>query len=499
MVNLIRKYQQPALIGITILVIVTFIWFWNGPTGHGGIGGSSQVASIYGQRIMDVDVKRAVGKFQIAMALGMSDLVQGLAGNAEDQQHALENFVFNSYVFDHEADALQIYPTDAEVQDELARIPGFQTDGRFDPNKLTEFVQEKLPSVGFSDSVIDDLVRQQVRLHKVSELIGATVQMTPAEKANRFESENEMLDASVVRLDTSSVEKAIPVSDADVQKAYDQHKETYRSDEQRKVDIASFELSAAQKDLKGKERTDALQKLGNQAWALAQAVVEKGSDFSAQSKKFGAQLGSSAFFTATQPDPALTKIPTLATNAFRLSSDYPSSDVLEGQNGYYILHLAGSVPSKQLSFAEAKPKIVAQIQTERAAQLMQTKAAEVRNRIIAGLKAGKSFTDAAKEAGLTAQEIPAFSLQHASRLDVPDARSIISTAVGLSAGQLSDFVQTEAGGLLVYLKDRQPPEMTAYVEEAAMKKQLAQQERAAAFFEWMRLRREAARLQIVQR
>ena len=500
MVNLIRKYQQPALIGITILVIVTFIWFWNGPTGHGGIGGSSQVASIYGQRIMDVDVKRAVGKFQIAMALGMSDLVQGLAGNAEDQQHALENFVFNSYVFDHEADALQIFPTDAEVQDELARIPGFQTDGRFDPNKLTDFVQNVLPSRGFNDAVIDDLLREQVRVRKVKALIGATVDISPAELANRYKEENERMNISMARLDTSELEKGIAVSDDDVKKAYDARKDAYQSEEQRKVDVASFELTDAQKELKGKERTDALQALGNQAYLLFQGVQDKGADFAGLAKKQGAQLNTTGFFTSTQPDPALAKTPALTTAAFRLSSQAPNSDVVEGANGYYILHLEGGVPSRQLSLEEAKPKIIAQIKKDRASQLMQTKANEVRSRILADLKAGKSFADAAKDAGLVSTTIPPFSLLEMSKVDVPQLQTVVQPAIALGDHQLSDFIATEDGGILIYMNGREPLEpMSSSVDGKKMKTAFEREEQMGAFLEWMRLRKEAAHLQIVQR
>jgi hypothetical protein len=501
MVNLIRKYQQPVLIGITVLVIVTFIWFWNGNQGgRGGIAGANSVAKIYGQSVTDTDIKHAVSKFQLAEALGLSELVQSLAGNAENQQQAVENFVWNSYVFDHEADALQVFPTDQEVQDELGRVPGFQTEGHFDANKLTDFVQNKLPSLGFSDAVIDELVRAQVRVRKVSGLIGATVELTPAEFENRFAIENEKIDLAVVRLNTSDVEKSIGVSDADAKKEYDGHKDVYRSEAQRAVSVASFELSDADKALKGKERTAALQKLGNLAWTFAQAVVEKGSDFAGEAGKNGAQLGKSALFTESQPDPTLSKISELATNAFKLSADYPSSDVLEGQNGYYVLHLENTVPSRQLSYEEAKAKIVAQLQKDRAAQLMQTKAVETRNRILADLKAGKSFGDAAKTAGLTAETVPTFSLSEASKVDVPDFQSIIQSAIALSGGQLSDFVQTQSGGLLVYMQSRQAPDKSAMIMgELTSKGQFARQQRIGAFVEWLRMRKDAARLQIAQR
>jgi len=501
MPNLFHKYQQPILIFITLVIIAGFILFWNGSMmTHGVLGGGNKVASIYGMTVSDSDIQRDVRKFQIAAGLGLNELVQSLAGNAENQQQALENYIWNAYVFDHEADALQVFPTDSEVQEELARVPGFQTNGQFDPVKLTDFVQSRLPSLGFTDAVVDELVRDQVRVRKVTELIGATVALSPSELQNRFMEDNEKMDISVVRLNTSDLEKSIDVSDDQARKVYDAHKDVYRSDEQRKVDIASFELSDAQKELKGKDRTDALQKLGNDAWAFAQAVVDKNANFADAAKKYGTPVSTSALFTAAQPDPALQKIPALATNAFKLSSDYPSSDVLEGLNGYYVLHLAGSVPSRPLTFEEAKAQVIEQIRKDQAGQMMQTKANDVRNRIQAGLKAGKSFADAALAAGAQAETVPPFSLAEASKLDVPDMQAIIRSSVGLGDGQISEFVATQAGGLFVYMNGHEAVgKDEVAVGEDSIRTQFARQKEVEAFVEWLRLRKETARLQIVQR
>ncbi len=178
-------------------------------------------------------------------------------------------------------------------------------------------------------------------------------------------------------------------------------------------------------------------------------------------------------------------------------SDYPSSDVLDGPNGYYVLHLAGSVPSRQLSFDEAKPRVVAQIQKDRATQLMQTKANDLKTRIEAALKSGKSFADAALAAGVKEENIPAFSLMTASKVNVPDIQAMIQTAVGLGDGKLSEFIPTEAGGLFVYMNRREPMNsIEAAIGGQMMKAQFARQKETGAFVEWLRLRKETARLQI---
>jgi peptidyl-prolyl cis-trans isomerase D len=501
MPNIFHKYQQPIWIILTIGTIASFILFWNGSMiSHGVLGGTQRVGAIYGRSISDTDFVQQAHKFQIASKLEMNGLVQPLVGAAQNENEALQNFVFNSYVFNHEADALQIYPTDAEMQTALAQVPGFQTDGRFDPAKLTEFVQDDLPPLGFTDAVIDELVREQVRIQKVMQLIGSTVDLSPAELQNRYLAENEKMDISVIRLSTSDLEKSIQVSDADAQKEYGAHKETYQSPEQRKVSVANFELTDAQKALKGRDRTDALQKLSSDSWNFAQSAVDKSVNFGDQAKKAGVAVTVTGLFSQQQPDPALANITDGAATAFRLSADYPTSDVVQGPNGYYVLHLEGTAPSRQLSFDEAKAQVIGEVQKDRAAQLMQTRATEVRDQIQAGLKAGKSIQDAAAAAGAKVEDIPPFALADSSKVDVPDLQSIIQSAVSLAKGQLSDFESTDAGGFLLYMKNREPVSPDdAKVGEMLVRDQFAGQKRVGAFLEWLRLRKEAARLQLFQR
>ena len=64
----------------------------------------------------------------------------------------------------------------------MARVPGFQTDGQFDPAEADGgSCRGELPSLGFTASIIDELVKEQVKVKKLAGLIGATVDVSPAE------------------------------------------------------------------------------------------------------------------------------------------------------------------------------------------------------------------------------------------------------------------------------------------------------------------------------
>ena len=157
------------------------------------------------------------------------------------------------------------------------------------------------------------------------------------------------------------------------------------------------------------------------------------------------------------------------------------------------------MPSRSLSFAEAKPKVIAQIQREQAAQLMQTKAVQVQTQVRLLAQAGLPVAEAATKAGAVAEDVPTFTLRDASKVDVPDFQTILQACVGLPAGQISEFKQTESGGLFVYMKKRQLPDKAeAEMGESLMKPRYQEQKELAAFVEWLRICKDNARMQFVK-
>jgi len=85
-------------------------------------------------------------------------------------------------------------------------------------------------------------------------------------------------------------------------------------------------------------------------------------------------------------------------------------------------------------------------------------------------------------------------------MDMPDIQAFCKVRWDLADKQLSDFIPTSAGGLFVYMNGRQAPDAaTANEAEARENEQLTRQKQMAAFYEWMRIRRDAARLEIAQR
>ena len=83
----------------------------------------------------------------------------------------------------------------------------------------------------------------------------------------------------------------------------------------------------------------------------------------------------------------------------------------------------GTTPPRPLTLEEARPEGRLQaIKEERTRAAVAAKAEETRTKVADALKAGKPFADAAKEAGQTVQDVPAYSQAEPASTDAGRVR-----------------------------------------------------------------------------
>jgi len=497
MINVIRKNQQALMIVVTILVIISFIAFYNGTRGSNR-GGSApgKVASIYNRSIMLTEFQRDVRQYYVARQLGLADLVQ-ILGSGNNQNEQVQEFVFNQMVLQHEAAQLQVSPTDSEVQAEEKRI--FQTNGQFDAQKLNSFVEMGLAPLGFNGSVIDDLVTRELQLRKLRALVGSSVAISPVELRTTANQLYQNIELSVIRFSLDESLAGIEVSDEDVKKTYEQRKEGYKSEEQRKITYVAFALSDAENALKDTNLVTAQQKLANRANDFMNAASAKDANFAEVAAQFKVPVTETAAFTQSSPDPKLEKLPTLAAAAFKLIPENPT-EAVPVEKAYYIVHLDNVTPSRPLSLDEAKPKIIAQLKSERARETISLKSAMYRTSLETALKSGKSLEDAAKDLKLTTEKIPPFTLAEFPKDAKPDLQQLAAKSMEMKEGQLSEFIPTATGGCLLLVEKRVPLDDAKFATiQAKLASDLLSRKQTIAFLEWLRLRREASKIQFAQR
>lgn len=501
-VNLMRSNQRWLMILVSAVVIISFVVFYSNRT-QLDRGVSDKIGKIYGRTLTTEELSRVERQLNVAGELGMYELLNLVHGSGMDQTEP----PINHLVLQHEARALGIEPTADEVKDAEMKLPAFEgANGTFDPGKYAAFIDDRLTPRGFTDTQLDELVRHNLQFSRLRQIVEAGVAVSPADVRLAYEQRFSKTEASTVRLKIGdfAAKVAEPTED-EIKKYYDQQKDQFQQPERRKVQYVKFALDDEQKKLTGKERMDALKPQADHALEFLEKLEDqKGkADFGTVADGAKLPVQQTAEFEQNEPG-NLTEaaIPGFVEAAFRLTTQEPNSDVpLQTPAGgppeaYYDLHLAGVVAQRPLTLEEAKPKIITAVKDERARAALAARAEEIRVKIAEALKNGKSFADAAKDAGQAVQDINAFSQAEPLRGQA-DAAQIAETCVELGKGELSKFVTTPEGGFFVCVRSRQPVDEKRFdqqKERVAMS--LRQQKARLLFSEWLRASREAADVQL---
>lgn len=490
-VNLMRSNQRWMMTVVAVLVIISFIWFFSDRS-HVDRMSNDRVGTVYGKALSNTDFERTIRQLSTAEDLGLENLGKPEVFNKRDLISSAMNFI----VLKHEASALGIEPSDAEVDAASRQIPAFQTPGGgFDPARYAKFVDEKLGPRGFSDRQVDELVRADLQIGRLQRVVTSTALVSPGEIRLAYDQAFSKTDAAVIRLEKAELAAAVTPTEDEIKKYFDEQKGALQFPEKRKVKYVVFGLGDDQKTLTGKERVEAMKPHAKSAEQFIDQLLDgKGkADFNALAAAAQTPVKESAEIEETQtagyPE---VSIPNFAATVFHLTKEQPDSDVIDTPAAYYILHLDAIVPAKPMTIEEARPKIVAALKEDRAKAALAAKAEEIRTKVQASLKSGKSFADAAKEAGQTAQDVPPFSAAEPSR-GFPNVAEITDATMELNVGDLSKLVTTTNGGLLVYVRARFGVDEKKFETQKEMvANSLKTRKERYGFMEWLRASREAA-------
>jgi hypothetical protein len=504
MMTILRKHRQWLMIVIAILAIPFIFYFVQKPD-YGAVR-SDLFGRIYDRNISRIEFQRNARLFNLARELGMYQLLQDLVAGANSEAEAFAEFTANRLILQHEAEKLGILPTTSEIADVVKTFRVFQGDAGFDLKKYTDFTQNVLPSLGFTEAQIEELAADQINLDRIKKLLGSGVHVSDSESRAKFEEAFGKMDVVVVRFHNEEIAKDLKIADPDIAKYYEAHKAELKTDETRKIQFVNFALTDEQKKLKDKARIDVLQKLADRANDFTQALLEKGSDFGKAAAKFQAPVKETGEFKAAAPDPLLKADPQLAQTAFQLSAEQPNSDALQTPDGFYILHLAGVTASRPLTLDEAKPKIVESLKQEKTREMLTSKAAEARRQVEEKIKAGALVAAAIQQAGLKAETIPPFALMDDAPAtpdakketkEAPDLPSIKQTAAEMRPGEVSQFVSTPDGGLIAVLEKREAIDDKQFAQKRTfIDSRMHENMQRVVFYEWLRDRRRDANFQL---
>ena len=194
MMKFLRKHRH-WLMGVIAILSIPFIFYFVRTPDY-GVMGSDQFARVYDRNISMLEKQQNARLFGLASDLGMSDFLQSLIAGAKTE----DEVVLNLLVLRHEADRLGIRPSTSEVADRVRNLPAFNGNGGFDFKKFGDFVQNALAPRGLSEEHIEQLVRDELCLNQIKQLLAAGVSIPEAEINANYERSYAKLYVSVIRL-----------------------------------------------------------------------------------------------------------------------------------------------------------------------------------------------------------------------------------------------------------------------------------------------------------
>jgi len=453
--------------------------------------------TIYGKSLTPLAIDRQVKNYQLTLALGQFELLQKLGGTAQDQDRALTEFVWNLIVLQHQSRELGIEPTDDQVANRIKQVPIFQVSGKFDPLKYGQFVSEQLAPRGFTERQLEDVIRDSLRLEALSKIIEAPAAIGEGEMqamARAFQP----VTAGFVKFERKKDADKIQISPEEVDAIYQQNQSALLADETREARCVVFELPAESK-LEGKEKVDALQKLANAASELTDSLAQAGSSLEQLATKASAKIVKLAAFDRTgnpaQPSSALNAetMSDIAPATFLIPKAGATSDVIQSGDAFYVIELTAVNPARPLTLDEARPRIEAQLRTQKAEQIFTADATSAANALRTAVTAGKSFAEAAAAQKLKVEEIK--NVVAAAESTSPENQAIAGSTLLLKEGETSNLEGAPWGAFVAQLQTRAPVDQMAFgARESQIRESLLRNKRDLLFMEWLRMSREAARI-----
>lgn len=500
MINLLRKNQRVLMLVIAVLTIVAFVLLYN----------TSQIDSlaharnpvIYGKTLTPGQIDRQVKNFQLTLALGQYELLQKLGGGASDREQALNEFVWNLLVLQHQAREMGVQPTDDEVANRIKALPVFLTGGQFDPLKYQKFVSEQLAPRGFNERQLEEVMRDALRLERISAIVEAPISVSDAELREAAKI-LQPVNAVVLTVDPASMPTVPPVADQDVAAYFERNKAGLSAPETRAFRFVAFRLPADSK-LDGKEKVEAVQKLADAAAKFADSVSQGGFEAAAGTAGLAietvppvARSGQLAPDAVKAPGGlALAEVaPGLAPTAFILPQAGATSDVVQVGDNFYVLEVTAVNPQRPLTLDEASGEIRARLEQVNRQRVLAQYAVDKRRIVKEAVAGGKNITDAAAAAGLKTENLN--GIQPGADSVKPEQRAMLAATVGLREGEFSRVEEGPVGPFFIFLTSRGALDEKAFADRREeFRSGLLENKQRLLFAEWLRVARDAAQIRV---
>lgn len=518
MLDFLRHHQKSVLLVVTIVVCITFGWFYvRTDTGAGQAGGSTVLGSIYGKDITARDYQNMERHATVASQLQLPgmEILSGLVPPGSQI-----GYVAVMRMIREEAARLGLAVTPEEAEKHITTLPAFQTNGKFDPAKFQLYAGEgsndglfiertnyfgqsqmagpyKLSRLGMSVGDLREVVGDYMLLDKLRGLLGAGLAYNPKETERDYARNQQKVKASLVRIPHSRFIDGIQVSEEDITREYEEGKAAQLQEfmTSRKWSIEYVAITAEKlpppaplaPSPDGKEpppEPETPEKARERA-KLADTIYRALSpekSLAELATAHGKTAVTTDLFEIANPPEALVGRNQFISAITKLTPDRPSPPPVNDGDTWYVFRLVKSEEPKVKELEVLREEIVKNIKARKAKEAAVAAAKELHAKLKPLVEGGKAFTDAVAELGEKSEESPSPD----KPMDASPDERVLARAIGLSKpGTLGEPVETQDAVLVPYLVAREITKSESKgAQLASQTSRMSESLRYAVFNEW---------------
>ena len=535
MITKFHKLIQSRILWISILVIIVFsfvIWGMVWPSDIEKMERANAAGLLKDDVVTHAEYRAAylTAYLSRALALGRD------AAQTAESEDALRQLTWLRIASLREAKQLGIHVSDEEL---ITAIRGSFTDnqGHYHPEQYTLFRQNTLAAMGFSGGQFEEYVRQEIIIQKLAFLIGQQARVSPAEVRRTFDTlmDSFVVEYAPVRL--ADVEAAVQISNDDVQAYYDEHTETFRTPERRRVLVAAFPIAdfadadaefsdddiqayyelhiqdyTSETETEDGETRQEVADLDDVRDSIAGALQREAAtlraDEAATELTFRStpdrdgtipdfqEQAEAAGYPATETPPfSLYEFPildggfALTEAAFNLEMDAFDrvSIPVMGEENIYVLYLAEIQEPHIPELDAVRDDVHAAAMRQAVNQALADQANAIRDAALAGIEAGKSFAESVQDLAGAVKTTDPFTGMDAANSEDTTISALAHAVVTHNPGEVTEPVPHPEGALVAYIVSRTPGDADQFISFRDEITRALQNQRAQTLFsQWQR-------------
>jgi hypothetical protein len=549
MIENIRKYT--GLI-IVVFVILFISFFFLDTRSVQNMSGGHAVMKIAGRSYNDKEFRSlGTGSFELTRNLasagdfGLYQFLMGLTSGATSQDDASEKFFIGRMIIRQAKEEFGIYPGEEEISAYLKSLRVFAgPDSQFNPETYRNFIEKGMGRLGLTEKDLRELASDVLASKKINAIVGSGLSVDRDAVANNLALEKQQISGEVAKLELAPYEEKIQPTDEEIKKYWETISDSFTTEPRRKftyiiatpnlpaepkVDEAAESIADAtasedvkkaaakkKEDAKAKRAAEFAEERRKKQLELDSLVddftyqleQQKGSGFEDLAKQNKWEVKTSEFFSRTTAPKELDVALRASSKGSKLAEELfhiePTSDpvskisqpIAVGENQWVVARLDGEEKSRPKTYEEARADARAQYISEKASEALKAAASEASTKIKSALAAGKSFAEAAKEAGIA--ETKAFSaITSSSKPDTAtQPANLFNASHTTDPGALADVITESDRAFIVFVGKRE------VIKEADAAKKIdaevasnTTKNETFAFISWIASRTEAAKVE----